>query len=85
MCTLFKKIQFCVCFLKMFRPLKGWVVCFILNNLHFLVVVEGIAFYALYKSRVLIIPCKADDFYLFIRLPDEIIKKAPDMVIQLGC
>ena len=24
--------------------------------------VKGIAFYALYKSRVLIIPCKADDF-----------------------
>ena len=23
MCTLFQKIQFCVCFLKMFRPLKG--------------------------------------------------------------
>ena len=36
--------------------------------------VEGIAFYALYKSRVLIMPCKADDFCLFIRLPDEIKK-----------
>ena len=24
--------------------------------------VEGIAFYALYKSRVLIIPCKADGY-----------------------
>ena len=28
--------------------------------------VEGIAFYALYKSRVLIIPRKANDFCLFI-------------------
>ena len=37
--------------------------------------VEGIAFYALHKSRVLIIPCKADDFCLFIELPDEIYKK----------
>ena len=27
--TLFKKkIKFCVCFLKMFRPLKGWYVLF---------------------------------------------------------
>ena len=34
--------------------------------------VEGIAFYALYKSRVLIIPCEADDFCLFIGRPDEI-------------
>ena len=34
--------------------------------------VEGIAFYALHKSRVLIVPCKADDFCLFIGLPDEI-------------
>ena len=39
--------------------------------------VEGIAFYALYKSRVLIIPCKANDSCLFIGLPDEIYKKAP--------
>ena len=38
--------------------------------------VEGIAFYALYKSRVLIIPHEADDFCLFITgLPDEIKKK----------
>ena len=28
-----KKMQFCVCFLKMFRPLKG-MICFILNNVH---------------------------------------------------
>ena len=34
--------------------------------------VEGIAFYALYKSTMLIIPGKADDFCLFIGLPDEI-------------
>ena len=27
--------------------------------------VEGIAFYALYKSRVLIISCKADEFVYF--------------------
>ena len=37
--------------------------------------VEGIAFYTLYKSKVLIIPCKADDSWLFIGLPDEIYKK----------
>ena len=42
------------CFLKMFRPSQR-VLCFILNNLHF-PMVEGIAFYALYKLRVLIIP-----------------------------
>ena len=36
---------------------------------------KGIAFYALYKSRVLIIPYKADDSCLFIELPDEIYKK----------
>ena len=62
-CISFNKIHFCVCFLKMFRPLKGWI-CFILNISH-LSVVEGIVFYGLYKSRVLIIPCKADDFCLF--------------------
>ena len=47
------------------------VICFILNNLHFSKV-EGIACYALYKSRVLIIPSKADDLCFFIGLPDEI-------------
>ena len=57
-------------FLKDVSPSKT-VVCFILNNLHF-PMVEGIAFYALHKSRVLIIPCKADGFCLFIGLPDEI-------------
>ena len=50
------------------------VVCFILNNLHF-PMVEGIAFYTLYKLRLLIIPCKAYDFRLFIGLPDENLKK----------
>ena len=44
--------------------------------------VEGIAFCALYKTRVLIIPCKADDFYLFIELPDEIENKLPGIVSQ---
>ena len=38
--------------------------------------VEGITFYALYKSRTLKIPCKADDSCLFIKLPDEIYKKS---------
>ena len=28
MCTLFQKMQYRVCFLKMFRPLKGWYVLF---------------------------------------------------------
>ena len=44
--------------------------------------VEDIAFYALYKSRVPIIPCKADGFCLLIGLPDESEKKSPDIVIQ---
>ena len=45
--------------------------------------VEGIAFYALYKSRVVIIfvLCKAEDSCLFIGLPDEINKKSPGIVI----
>ena len=70
LCTLFKKNAVLCLFLKNVLPSKR-VVCFILNNLHF-PMVKGIAFYALYKSRVLIIPCKADDFCLFIGLPDEI-------------
>ena len=57
-------------FLKNVSPFTR-MICFILNNLHF-PMVEGIAFYALHKSRVLIIHCKADDFCLFIGLPDEI-------------
>ena len=40
------------------------MICFILNNLRF-PMVEGIAFYALYKLRVLIIPCKSS-WLLFI-------------------
>ena len=51
-------------FLKNVSPSKR-VICFILNNLHF-PTVEGIAFYALHKSRVLIILCKADGFRLFM-------------------
>ena len=42
---------------------------------------EGIALYALYKSKVLIKPCRVDDFCLFIGLPDEIKKKSFDIVI----
>ena len=38
--------------------------------------VEGIKFYSLIRS------CKADDFCLLIRLPDEIQKKSPGIVIQ---
>ena len=44
---------------------------------------EGIVFYTLYTSRVLIIPCKADDSCLFIGLPDEIYKKAPSICCLL--
>ena len=55
MCTLFKKIAILYLFLKNVSPFKR-VICFILNNLHF-PMVKGITFYALYKSRVLIIPC----------------------------
>ena len=70
MCTLLKKIKILCLFLKNISPYKR-VVYFILNNLHF-PLVDGIAFYSLYKSRVPIIPCKADDSCLFIWLPDEI-------------
>ena len=70
MCTLFKKNSILRLFLKNISPSKR-VEYFILHNLHF-AMVAGIAFYALYKSRVLIIPCKAGDFCLFIGLPDEI-------------
>ena len=45
--------------------------------------VEGITFYALYKSRVLIISCKADDTCLFIELSDgKKILNSPGIVIQ---
>ena len=70
MCLLFNKNSILCLFLKNVSPPKR-AVCFILNNLHF-PMVEGIAFYALYKSGVLIIPYKPDDFCLFIQLPDEI-------------
>ena len=66
-------------FLKNVSPSKT-VVCSILNNLH-LSMVEGIAFYALYKSRVLV-PCKPDDFCLFIGLTRWNLKKSPGIVIQ---
>ena len=69
MCTLFKRNAILCLFLKNVSPSKRKV-CFILNNLH--CPMEGIAFYALHKSRVLIIPCKADDFCLFIGLSEEI-------------
>ena len=51
-----KNAIFCS-FLKNVSPSKR-VVGFILNNLH-LPKVEGIAFHALYKTRVLIMSCKA--------------------------
>ena len=57
-------------FLKNVAPPKR-VLCFILNNLHF-PMEKGIVFYALCKSRILIIPCKAYDICLFIGLPDKI-------------
>ena len=69
-CALYLKNAILCLFLQNVLPSKR-VVCFILNNLYFLMV-EGIAFYALYKSKVLIISCKADDSRLFIGLPDEI-------------
>ena len=70
MCTLFQKNATLCLFLKNVSPSKR-VICSILNILHF-PMVKSIAFYALHKSRVLIIPCKADGFRLFIGLPDEI-------------
>ena len=45
--------------------------------------VEDIAFYALHKSGLQIISCKADDSCLFIGLPDEIYKKALGIVIHI--
>ena len=65
----FSKNAISCLFLKNVSPSKR-VVYFILNNLHF-PMVEVIAFNALHKSRVLIIPCKRD-FYLFVEPPDEI-------------
>ena len=74
MCTLFKKNAISCLFLKNVSPSKR-VVGFIVHNLHF-PIVKGIAFYGLYKSRVLVIPCKADHFCLFIGLPDDEFKKS---------
>ena len=55
-CALFISKNAISClFLKNVSPSKR-MICFIPNNLHFLKA-EGIAFYALYKSRVLLIPC----------------------------
>ena len=92
MCILYKNVHFiskmCILF-KIFAILRlslknisrsKIVVCFILNNLY-LPIVEGIAYYALYKSRVIIIPSKVDDFCLITGLPDEIYKKSPGTVI----
>ena len=72
-CILLLKNAILCLFLKNVSPSK-WVICFILNNSH-LSMVEGIAFYSLYKSKVLIIQCKAYNFYLFTELPDKIKKK----------
>ena len=57
-------------FLKNVSPSKR-VLCFILNNSH-MPMVEGVAFCAPYKSRILIILYKAVNFWLFIEPPDEI-------------
>ena len=65
MCILLKKNAILCLFLKNVAPSKR-VICFILNNSH-LPKVEGITFYDPYKSRVLIIPCKADDFLFIYR------------------
>ena len=63
-CALYLKIQYSVRFFLNASPSKR-VVCFTLNNLHY-PLVEGIIFYALYKSKVLIILCKADGFYFYL-------------------
>ena len=76
---LISKNAYSCLFLKNVSPFER-VICFILNNLHF-PMVEGIAFNALYKSRVQIIPCKADDSCLLKQLPDEIYKNPSGIVI----
>ena len=81
MCILFNKKTAILCLFLKNVSHSNWVICFILNYFH-LSMVEGIAFYALYKSRVVIIPYKADDSRLFIGLPDEIYKKALGIVIK---
>ena len=67
-----KKNAILCLFLKNISPSKR-LVCFILNNSHF-ILVEFIAFYALYKSRILIILSETGDFSLFTRQPNEIKK-----------
>ena len=47
--------------------------------------VDGIAFYALYKSRVLIIPCKADDFCLSLPCKIWALAKKVDPLPQRIC
>ena len=80
MCILFKNNAIFRLCLKNISPSKR-MIGFILNNSH-LSMMEDIVFYALYKSRVLIMPCKVDDSCLFIGLPDEIYKKAEGIVMQ---
>ena len=63
MCISFKTVILCL-FLKNVSPFKR-MVCFILNNLNFPVVV-GIAFYILYKSRVLMISSKAMMTFVYL-------------------
>ena len=78
-CTFYFKNAILCLFLKNVSPSKR-VTCFILNNAH-LSMVEGIAFYALYKSKILIIPCKLDDFHLFKGLPMKFKKSC---LVSLG-
>ena len=61
-CAFYLKNTILCLFPKNVAPSKT-MICFILNNSH-LPMMEGIAFYALYKSRVLIIPCRANDLCL---------------------
>ena len=71
LCALYlkKNAIFCL-FLKNDSPSKG-VLGFILHNTY-LSMMEGFSFYALYKSRMLLILCNADDFCSFLKLPEEI-------------
>ena len=59
------KNSFSCLFLKNVSPSKR-VICFILNNLYF-PMVEGIAFYALHKSRVLVIPFSTKKCALYFK------------------
>ena len=52
----------------------------------YLSMVEGIVFYVLYKSRVLLISRKAEDFCLFIGRTDEIKKNCyPNLKLIFHC